>query len=695
MTSSSAGRIAYFDNLKYILIVLVVIGHFIDPFSKDFGFYSGIFFSIYLFHMPLFVLVTGMFARGLIRSDGRFRLSRVFQFLALYLLLYAGIAVLEYLAGKPLTLTPWTVANASWYLLAAAIWYLLVPLIARIGLIPGLVGSVVLALVVGYLPFIGDVFAISRVICFAPFFLVGYWWEPDALQRFFNRSLPWKLAAAVILAGAFAAPFWWPRLLKLRGLLSARNSYALLDNYASFGAGFRAAWYLAAVILGACLLILIPRGRHWFSTIGERTLQVYMWHLWSLRALALVAVVPLTARWAKATPMAMLLPLVLALAAAHLFALRPPFGLVSERILRLGKGWTVSGRTGFIVAVATAVMLPLAVLTVSGRPLTLAAAASAQSSSAPLPQRTPIGLEAVRFDAPLEGAVGFAAATIQLTAVDGLAGGTVKPGQSFTIRADRGDTWIVTAGSVGGGLDPRLALVNLPDLVPSLVLPGESAPGYRSSGTPILAGTDALIAPNARFGTPLPYLPVSLATAQKLQRAQRAALADGNTLIVYATWHSEATQQALAESMVAAYDAQPRVRAGIDGDGWDLAWFLPSAADLAGAGDSVEVGLGKLSAPVEPWKPGKPYRATAAVPASMPTAARELSRAAATTLRPPQPGQATPSAPLNDAAHTLIRYGQAAGLSVAPSAWWRFDDPQARRWQHAPLASGWAITLPR
>lgn len=694
MTNPSAGRIAYFDNLKYILIVLVVIGHFIDPFSKDFSFYSGLFFSIYLFHMPLFVLVTGMFARGLIRSDGRFRLSRVFQFLALYLLLYLGIAVLEYLAGKPLTLTPWTVANASWYLLAAAIWYLLVPLIARIGLVPGLVGSVVLALVVGYLPFIGDVFAISRVICFAPFFLVGYWWKPDTLQRFFDRSLPWKIAAALLLAGAFAAPFWWPRLLKLRGLLSARNSYAFLDHYASFGAGFRASWYLAAAILGACLLVLIPRGRHWFSTIGERTLQIYMWHLWSLRALALVAVVPLTALWAKATPVAMLLPLVLALVAAHLFALRPPFGLVSDRILRLGKGWTVSGRTGFIIAVATAVAVPLAALTLSGRPLTLAAAASAESSSAPLPQRTPVGLAAVSFDAPLEGAVGFAAATITLAPADGLAGGTLKPGQPFMIRTDHGDTWVVTAGSAGGSLDPRLALVNLPDLVPSLVLPGAASPGYRSSGTPIAAGAAALIAPNPRFGAELPYLPVSLATAQKVQLAQRAALADGNTLIVYATWRPAVAQQKLAESMVAAYDSQPQVRTGIDGDGWDLAWFLPSAADLAGSGDSVEVGLGKLSAPVEPWQPGKPYRAAAAVPYSMPTAARELSRAAATTVNPPRPGQPTVSAPLNDPARTLISYGQAAGLSVAPSAWWRFDDPQARSWQQAPLASGWAITLP-
>lgn len=693
MASSQTGRIAYFDNLKYILIVLVVIGHFIDPFSKVFGVYQGVFFSIYLFHMPLFVLVTGMFARGLLRADGRFRMSRVLQFLALYLLLYAGIAVLEYLAGKPLSLTPWTVANASWYLLASAIWYLLVPLIARIPRIPALVGSVVLALVVGYLPFVGDVLAISRVICFAPFFIAGYFIEPDALQRFFDRSLGWKVAAALMLAAAFAAPMWWPRLLKLRGLLSARNSYALLDHYAAAGAGFRAAWYLAAVVLGACLLLLIPRKQHWFSTIGQRTLQIYMWHLWSLRALALLAVVPLSAQWAKASPFAVAVPMVLALAAAHLFALRPPFGLVSERILRVGKGWTVSGRTAIIVAVAAVVAMPLSALAWSGRPLTLAAAAS-EPTALPAPQRTPAGLEAVSFDAPLVGAVGFAATTIKLAPADGLPGGTLRPGQPFTIRADRGDTWIVADAHAGGVLDPRLALVNLPDLVPSLVLAGADAPGYRSSGI-ALAAAASLVAPNPRYGARLPYLPVSLATAQKLQRAQRAALAEGNTLIVFSTWRSLAAQQQLAESLVAAYDSQPKVRAGIDGDGWDLAWFVPSSNDLAIFGDSVEVSLGKITGAVNNGKPGQPYPHTAATAYPMPSAVRELSRAAVTVVRPPIPGQPVASTPLTDAARTLSRYCQAAGLRPTPSAWWRFDDPQARQWQRTPVQGDYEVTLPR
>jgi fucose 4-O-acetylase-like acetyltransferase/D-alanyl-D-alanine dipeptidase len=700
LTSAAHGRIAYFDNLKYILIVLVVVGHFIDPFSKIFGVYQGLFFSIYLFHMPLFVLVTGMFARGLIRSDGRFRIARVLQFLLLYVLLYSGIYVLEYLAGKPVVFTPWSVANASWYLLAAAIWYLLVPLAARIPLIPGLVGSVVLALAVGYLPFVGDVMTISRVICFAPFFLLGYRLEPEALQRFFDRSIGWKIAAAALLAGAFAAPFLWPRLLKLRGLLSARNSYEVLDHFAAAGAGFRAVWYLSAVILGASLLVLVPRGYHWFSTVGQRTLQIYMWHLWSLRALALIALVPLTAMWASASPLAVVAPLAFALGAAHLFALRPPFGLVSERILSWGRGWTISGPAAFRLALATAVLLPTAAWALSGQPLTLTTSASpASTPPASPPSRRPASeLDALTFDAPLAGATGFATSRIRLTPAAGLPGGTLQAGEPFTIRADQGDTWIVVAKSSGGALDPRAALIDLADVVPSLVLSVETAPSYRS-GTAILdQGTwsDAdLVGINARFATRLPTVPVSLATAQKVQLAQRAALAEGNTLIVYGSWRPEAAQQALAESLVAVYDAQPGVREGIDGDGWDLAWFLPSAADSAPYGDRLELSLGKLSQAVRPWTPGEPYRSTQADEYAMPSSVREMSRAAVSTINPPGPQQPAASAPLTEGARRLIGYCRGAGLSVSPSAWWLFEDHQARSWQRPADVSGLVITAPR
>ena len=54
-------RIYFFDNVKAILIILVVVGHFIDIASDSSRVYRSIFVFIYSFHMPLFIFISGMF----------------------------------------------------------------------------------------------------------------------------------------------------------------------------------------------------------------------------------------------------------------------------------------------------------------------------------------------------------------------------------------------------------------------------------------------------------------------------------------------------------------------------------------------------------------------------------------------------------------------------------------------------------
>lgn len=54
-------RISLWDNLKFILITLVVAGHFADEISDYSSIYSSIFLFIYAFHMPLFILFPAIF----------------------------------------------------------------------------------------------------------------------------------------------------------------------------------------------------------------------------------------------------------------------------------------------------------------------------------------------------------------------------------------------------------------------------------------------------------------------------------------------------------------------------------------------------------------------------------------------------------------------------------------------------------
>ena len=80
--SGEKKRLYLYDNLKFLLIVLVVLGHLIDDSTvKLFGdgggetgvpqakVFSGAFVFLYAFHMPLFLFISGLFNRG--HDDGR------------------------------------------------------------------------------------------------------------------------------------------------------------------------------------------------------------------------------------------------------------------------------------------------------------------------------------------------------------------------------------------------------------------------------------------------------------------------------------------------------------------------------------------------------------------------------------------------------------------------------------------------
>lgn len=56
-----------FDNLKFLLIVLVVFGHSLEEISLEHN-YAIIRAWIYSFHMPVFVFISGYFSKSVRRG---------------------------------------------------------------------------------------------------------------------------------------------------------------------------------------------------------------------------------------------------------------------------------------------------------------------------------------------------------------------------------------------------------------------------------------------------------------------------------------------------------------------------------------------------------------------------------------------------------------------------------------------------
>ncbi|CAM5349952.1 hypothetical protein SANTM175S_05530 [Streptomyces antimycoticus] len=74
--AKAAGRAAgranpYFDNAKYLTIVLVACGHAWEPLTYGSRAATAIYLLVYAFHMPAFALISGYFSRSFDMAPGR------------------------------------------------------------------------------------------------------------------------------------------------------------------------------------------------------------------------------------------------------------------------------------------------------------------------------------------------------------------------------------------------------------------------------------------------------------------------------------------------------------------------------------------------------------------------------------------------------------------------------------------------
>lgn len=192
-----AKRIALFDNIKGVLIILVVAGHFMHPVHNDNLALSAAFDVIYLFHMPLFVFVSGLFAKGAYR-EGHLNVNRMISFLVLGLAYQAAyLAISGMLTPQRMLLF----TSAPWYLIGMAWWYAATPMLSRLPAPVGLAVSLCASLASGCIDLSNGFLAISRSLAFLPFFSLGYYCTTEQLEHLsYRRGLWAAIVAAVCIA---------------------------------------------------------------------------------------------------------------------------------------------------------------------------------------------------------------------------------------------------------------------------------------------------------------------------------------------------------------------------------------------------------------------------------------------------------------------------------------------------------------
>lgn len=277
-----SARIFRFDNLKALLILLVVLGHFIETYIGKSHALKSFWIFIYSFHMPLFLFISGLMHKGY-QTDSKLNRIRVCSMLLCgYLMkIVIGLVRMALAGGKTMPFQLLSGSGAPWFVMALAAYELIVYFTR--GMRPEIIfaAAVLLSIFVGYDKSIGDYLTLSRIVVFSPFYLLGYYLKPADVNTWIKKFYLKPLAALFISIYAAICVIDLSHIYQYRGLFTGRNSFATVaEKLSNVNFTSRIFTMLVAAILGFAVLAIVPDKKvRFISEAGQKTLQVYFWHM--------------------------------------------------------------------------------------------------------------------------------------------------------------------------------------------------------------------------------------------------------------------------------------------------------------------------------------------------------------------------------------------------------------------------------
>jgi fucose 4-O-acetylase-like acetyltransferase len=268
-------RDAFFDNAKYLAIVLVAMGHSWELFKGDSRTAQTLYLFVYAFHMPAFVIISGYFSRNFdLRSD---RVKRLITGVVVpYIVFETAYSLFDATVGDapghPVSLMdPWYL---TWFLAALFIWRLTTPL-WRVVRMPVAVALVIAALATTS-PGIGGSLGLQRVLQFLPFFVLGLRMKPEHFHIMRRREA--RMLTVPVLLGAVALAYWGAAAGFDPEWLYHRASAQQIGEPWWAGPLMTVALFCGSLLITACFFAWVPRRRTWFTALGAGTLYGYLLH---------------------------------------------------------------------------------------------------------------------------------------------------------------------------------------------------------------------------------------------------------------------------------------------------------------------------------------------------------------------------------------------------------------------------------
>ncbi|MEU8677555.1 acyltransferase family protein [Streptomyces sp. NPDC048560] len=274
----STGRDPFFDNAKYLAIVLVAMGHAWEPLPDSGRVVETLYTFVYTFHMPVFIVIAGYFSRSFdLRPERVWKL--VTQLLVPYVIFEVAYSVFQRTVKDP----SYTLSIADpywllWFLPALFFWRLTTPIWQVIR--QPVAVSVCIAAVASMSDGIGGDLQLQRVLQFLPFYVLGLRLKPhhfDLVRRPAARIIAVPVVAVALLVAYWAVPrittSWFFR----------KSSAEELSSPVWAGAVMTLLLFAAAIVLSACFLAWVPNRKLWMSALGAGTIYGYLLHGFVIR----------------------------------------------------------------------------------------------------------------------------------------------------------------------------------------------------------------------------------------------------------------------------------------------------------------------------------------------------------------------------------------------------------------------------
>lgn len=265
------------DIIKFFLIFFVVLGHVADYYAGSHEHIRSLIFIIYIFHMPLFIFISGLFSKKTVQTKAY---DKIFGYLFIYIFIKLVLHFSKLFVGRPSELNFLVEGGAPWFMLALFFFNLITVFVRKFNFAVILSVSLLIACIAGYFPFINNFLSLSRVLVFYPFFYLGYSFNREKLESFCASKNKKIIALLILISVSVFVFIMGDDIYTIRYLLTGKNPYSTLGVFAPYGVLLRIVYYIVSVVVSLCFIIIMPdkTPRGLIAKLGQRTLSVYVFH---------------------------------------------------------------------------------------------------------------------------------------------------------------------------------------------------------------------------------------------------------------------------------------------------------------------------------------------------------------------------------------------------------------------------------